>query len=82
MRDIKKLTTEELEAVKSIKQEYSNLAVSLGELELQKANIEKDKQILLNQHFQLIEKEANLAKQLSEKYGNGSINLDTGEITQ
>lgn len=82
MSDIKKLTTEELEAVKSIKQEYSNLAVSLGELELQKANIEKDKQVLLNQHFQLIEKEANLANQLSEKYGNGSINLDTGEITQ
>ena len=81
MSEVKKLTAEELDAIKAIKLEYNNLAVSLGELELQKANIEKDKQVLLSQHSQLIEKESNLANQLSEKYGNGTINLDTGEIS-
>ena len=81
MSEVKKLTAEELDAIKAIKLEYNNLAVSLGELELQKANIEKDKQVLLPQHSQLIEKESNLANQLSEKYGNGTINLDTGEIS-
>jgi hypothetical protein len=81
MSEVKKLTTEELETIKSIKIEYNNLAVSLGELELQKANIEKDKQALLLQSAQLSEKESVLAKQLSDKYGNGTINLDTGEIS-
>ena len=44
-------------------------------------NIEKDKQALLLQSAQLSEKESVLAKQLSDKYGNGTINLDTGEIS-
>ena len=81
MSEVKKLTAEELETIKSIKIEYNNLAVSLGELELQKANIEQDKQNLLLQSVQLSEKESALAKQLSDKYGNGTINLDTGEIS-
>jgi uncharacterized protein (DUF927 family) len=82
MSEIKKLSTEELENVKSIKQEYTNLAFSLGELELSKANIEREKQRLLDIQSQLIEKESTFAKELTEKYGNGSINVETGEITK
>ena len=80
MSEIKKLSQEELDSVKAIKNEYTNLAVSLGELELQKANIAKEKQRLLDTQLQLIEKENEIAKQLSDKYGNGTINLETGEI--
>ncbi len=80
--ELKKLTTEELESVKSIRQEYNNLAISLGELELQASNIAREKQRLLDTHKQTIEKESELAKQLQEKYGAGSINIETGEITQ
>ena len=80
MSEIKKLSQEELDSVKAIKNEYTNLAVSLGELELQKANITKEKQRLLDTQLQLIEKENEIAKQLSDKYGNGTINLETGEI--
>jgi len=81
MSEIKKLSQEELDSVKAIKNEYTNLAVSLGELELQKANIAKEKQRLLDTQSQLIEKENEIAKQLSDKYGNGTINLETGEIS-
>lgn len=80
MSEIKKLTPEELDSVKAIKNEYTNLAVSLGELELQKSNIAKEKQRLLDTQSQLIEKENEIAKTLSDKYGNGTINLETGEI--
>jgi hypothetical protein len=81
MSEIKKLSQEELDSVKAIKNEYTNLAVSLGELELQKANIAKEKQRLLDAQLQLIEKENEIAKKLSDKYGNGTINLETGEIS-
>ena len=81
MPEIKKLTEEELQQIKAIKQEYTNLALSLGELELQKSNIEKERKQLLEIQTQLFEKESNLAKSLTEKYGNGSINLETGEIS-
>ena len=69
----KKLTSEELQTVKNIKQEYTNLAFALGELEIQKV-------MLLDTQRDLIAKEKQLAKQLQEKYGEGTIDLSTGEI--
>ena len=78
--EVKKLTTEELNSVKSIRQEYSSLSIALGDLELQASNIAREKARLLDAHKQLIEKESELAKQLQEKYGQGTIDLETGEI--
>ena len=69
----KKLTEEELKSIRDIKQEYTNLALTLGELELQKLNLSES-------YKQLIEKESNIAKELREKYGEGTIDLSTGEI--
>lgn len=76
----KKLTDEELQQVKSIKSEYTNLALSLGEIELQKINIEENRKQLVNTYIQLVEKETSIAKTLSEKYGNGTIDIETGEV--
>ena len=69
----KKLTEEELKSIRDIKQEYTNLALTLGELELQKLNLSES-------YKQLVEKESNIAKELREKYGDGTIDLSTGEI--
>lgn len=82
MSDIKKLTEDELASIKNIKQEYSDLAIALGELELQISSFNREKNRLLDSHKQLLEKESELAQKLQEKYGQGSINLETGEITQ
>jgi len=78
--EIKKLTTEELESIKSIKNEYTKLALALGELELQTANIAKEKQRLLDIQSEMVEKEIELSKTLTDKYGSGTIDIETGEI--
>jgi hypothetical protein len=78
--EVKKLTAEELQQVRILKQEYTNLSVNLGELILQKANIEEDIKILLESRKFIYEKEQKIAKDLQEKYGQGSINIDTGEV--
>ncbi len=70
----KKLTTEELQSVKTIRQDYSNLALAVGELELQKFNL------LENYQKEIATREKQLATQLQEKYGEGSIDLETGEV--
>ncbi len=69
----KKLTAEELQVIKDLKGEYNNLAFNLGDLELQKL-------ILLEAQKELVNKEKQIAKQLQEKYGQGTIDLETGEI--
>jgi hypothetical protein len=74
------LTHTELEDIKSIKQEYSNLSLSLGEIELSINNLNNQKQYFLEIHKQLFEKENELAKILNEKYGIGTINIETGVI--
>ena len=76
----RKLTEEELQQVKSLKQEYNNLAVTLGDIELRIADLKEVKNNVLEARKTINEKESNLDKQLQEKYGNGAINIDTGEI--
>lgn len=70
----KKLTEEELQQIKDIKQQYANLTLALGEIELQKFQ-------LLSTQSQLFESETKIVKQLTEKYGEGTINVNTGEIS-
>jgi hypothetical protein len=69
----KKLTENELTEIKEIRQQYSELALSLGELELQKRK-------LLDLYNVLQDREIKLASHLQEKYGEGNIDLETGEI--
>jgi hypothetical protein len=69
----KKLAEDELKSVRDIKQEYTNLALLLGELELQKFN-------LFESYKHILEKEGKLAQTLQEKYGEGTIDINTGEI--
>jgi len=78
--EVKKLTAEELQQVRALKQEYNTLAINLGELTLQKANIDEDIKAVLEARKTIYEKEQTLAKQLQEKYGQGIINIDTGEV--
>lgn len=70
----KKLTAEELQSIKNIKQDYANLALAVGELELQKFNL------LETYQKEIATREKQLATQLQEKYGEGSIDLETGEV--
>jgi hypothetical protein len=73
MSEVKKLTIEELDEIKKIKASYNDLAISLGELEIEKSR-------LLEYRKNLSDAELVLAKKLQDKYGEGSINLETGEV--
>ena len=75
MSEVKKLTSEELQTVKDIKQEYNTLVFELGELEIKKLQLIETQKVLSN-------KEAKVANDLTEKYGPGTINIETGEISQ
>lgn len=74
MSDVKKLSEEDLQAVRAIKREYDNIAFALGDMVIQKSR-------LLEQQKLLSEKEGELAKVLNDKYGPGNINIETGDIT-
>lgn len=69
-----KLQEEELQNIKGAQTKITQLIYGLGQLEVQKTNI-------LTQLEEAQLKQNKLGKELQEKYGEGNINLETGEIT-
>ena len=70
------LTTEELDFIQKGTQEFTKIKISLGDLELQKQN-------LIKQADNIMEAFKNNEKFLIGKYGeNAVINTQTGEVTQ
>lgn len=75
-----KLTDEEIKSLQEIQQATQSLINELGSLELTKIQIENRYDELVEYHTQLKQKEQELGKELSDKYGNGTIDLDKGEF--
>ena len=78
--DKKVLTSEEIQELKELKQGFFNLTSNLGNIEIQIMNLNLKKEQLKSNLIQLQEQEQVLANQLEEKYGKGSISLETGEF--
>ena len=75
MAKAKKLTKEELEAVRTAVGNVNTLTSRVGQLEIQKSQLISH---VLTAQAQVVEEQ----KVLEEKYGSVSVNLETGEITE
>jgi len=73
-----KLAPEEVNEIKSIQETQETLVTSFGELEFQIQTLELQKEQLVEQLEVYKTKEKELANQLSQKYGNGTINIEKG----
>lgn len=74
MSNVIKLQEEELQAVKENQNQINQIVYNIGALEVQKRN-----QFPLLEQLQSAQKE--LGTTLQEKYGEGTINLQEGELT-
>jgi hypothetical protein len=75
-----KLTIEEVEKLQEIQQKNAAVASELGNLEITKLQVEARKAEVVEFFNKLKEEEQAFGKELSEKYGNGSIDLEKGEF--
>jgi oligoribonuclease NrnB/cAMP/cGMP phosphodiesterase (DHH superfamily) len=82
------LTQEELQSVRDLQSKYNQTLFEIGVAEAQRLALleqvekrESDKKVLLGDLATIEQKENELVKSLQEKYGAGSINPETGEIT-
>jgi len=76
----KKLTEEEVTKLKELQISFQTLVESLGSIEVQIMDLNLQKEELKSTLIKLKQEETVLAKNLENKYGNGSISLDTGEF--
>ena len=82
------LTPNELVSIKELQTKYNQTILEIGAAEAQsivfQENIEKlqeAKKGLVSDLKTIEQKEAELINSLQEKYGQGNINIETGEIT-
>ena len=82
------LTQEEIQQIKELQQKYDQTVFELGSLEAQiivlNTQIDKlneEKRNLVSDLNTVGKKESELVKSLQEKYGTGSIDVESGEIT-
>jgi|TARA_B100001094_G_scaffold298033_1_gene321597 hypothetical protein len=76
----KQLSEKEVSLLKSYQQRNSDIIFSLGNIELNKMVQNEQKEELFKVFKELQKEQNNTAKELEEKYGSGSINLETKEI--
>lgn len=79
--ETKVLTPEELTQLKDLNAKQAALLNDLGAVEYRITLLENTKTSLKAQVNELETANRELGIQLTQKYGNGTINIETGEIT-
>tara|TARA_Y100000385_G_scaffold7402_1_gene7912 strand:+ start:105 stop:365 length:261 start_codon:yes stop_codon:yes gene_type:complete len=81
VKQAQKFTEEELTTLKTIQSKSQEATLKCGQLYLSKLRLEAQEKFLQDQIKELEQEEATIAQQLTDKYGKGSIDIETGEFT-
>jgi hypothetical protein len=80
-----KFTEEELNDIKSMREDNTSLILEFGQIEVDThtlnarlKELEVEKQNLQTKYFELQQRERNLVQVLNEKYGAGTVDIESG----
>ena len=76
------LKKQELDTIKEIQQTELNLVDQLGSIEYQIQTLQLQKDNLRQEIIKLQTKSQKFGEDLQQKYGDGNINIKTGEFTK
>lgn len=77
---MKVLETEELESLRELNKNFNSLKNSIADIEIAIRNLENKKTIVFSELEKLSTDFADAEKALTEKYGDVTVNLESGEI--
>jgi hypothetical protein len=85
MSDVIKFTEQEMQAIAQLQNDYQQHIFSLGQIDLEKTDLEQQLQELLAKRTEVFnnwkktqQDENNILSTLSQKYGDGSLSLKDG----
>jgi len=76
----KKVTEQELKSIKEVERKQGELVTSLGSLEYQLKLIEEEKEQVFKSLGEVEKEISDLTEKLKEKYGDVSIDIETGNL--
>ena len=79
--ETKVLEQEEIQSIKDLQVKREQLMGDFGFIEMRIQELELQKENLINLLVEIRNSEATLSNELQTKYGNGTIDLEKGEIT-
>tara|TARA_B100001113_G_scaffold352892_1_gene355516 strand:+ start:3703 stop:3999 length:297 start_codon:yes stop_codon:yes gene_type:complete len=83
--DVKKSSTsfskEELDKLYSLRDKINQLTFQFGRLKIKQVKLNQEEKTLNSELAQLENQEKAIAESLSKKYGNGTIDLESGTFT-
>ena len=77
----KLLEKEELQTLKDFRIKEENIILSFGQLAYQRVQLDEQEDDLLDFKKKFDKERCTFASTLTTKYGNGTINIETGKIT-
>ena len=79
--EVKQFTSEELNNLKSFQSRMDQILSQLGRVHLSKIKLDEQETLIKNEIKKTETEEQELAKTLSDKYGKGSLDIETGTFT-
>lgn len=79
--DKKVLSKEELQKIKEFQEKESEIIVRLGQIAYQEETLKENRESLIKTKKEFEKMRSDFASELSSKYEDGVINIETGEIT-
>ena len=76
------LNEEEIKQLSSLQEKQSDFVIQLGQVEYQINILKRQKNSIKQQIETFEESQVQLDKQLENKYGQGSVNLESGEFVK
>ena len=77
----KKFTEEEIKQITDLQSKTQQILFQLGQVKLNEMQLEKRYEEIKNALVSIEQEEQTLAASFSEKYWQGSLNIETGEFT-
>lgn len=81
MSEVKKITPEELQELKKLRDQSDRLVIALGQVQYQRILLDAQEKQLSEDILALRAVEKQLTDRLVEKYGNVSVDIETGTIS-
>lgn len=75
------VTQEELQSLRNLQVKRDKLTIDFGYVEFQIQELELQKESLIDLLNQLKQEESQVGQEISNKYGKGSVDLNSGEFT-
>ena len=75
------IPSQDLDKIKKLQENLTSIGTQFGQIKIAKMKLE-DQEIVLKKQLDLLTKEeSDIAKAFTDKYGRGSLDVETGEFT-